>query len=89
MKKILLLICAFGLTACATHHTNITRSYGNDALPSAEVIAFEKVDKRLKYPNAHIEYDENMCANYQAILKNGTLYRQPLLGENNQPLCTH
>ncbi len=63
-------------------------SYGNDGLPSPEVIAFQKLDARLHYRNARIEYDGRNCAVYQGIGRDGRTHREPLLDEARRPLCT-
>lgn len=64
-----------------------THSYGNDALPSAEVIAFQRADARLHYRNARIEHDGRGCAVYQGTAPNGQVKRVPLLDASNRPLC--
>ena len=51
-------------------------SYGNDALLSPEVIAFQQVDARLGYSSATIEYDRNSCAIYRAIAPDGQVYTE-------------
>lgn len=63
------------------------RSYGNDALPSAEVTAFQRADARLHYRNARIEYDAQGCAGYQGTTSNGRVRREPLRGPNGRPIC--
>lgn len=62
-------------------------SYGNDALPSAEVTAFQRVDARLRYRDARIEHDARGCAVYQGTASNGRVRREPLRGPNNRPIC--
>lgn len=62
-------------------------SYGNDALPSAEVIAFQRTDARLRYRNASIEYDAKSCAVYQGLTPNGQLRREPLRSTNGRQIC--
>ncbi len=65
----------------------VERSYGNDALPSAEVTAFQKIDARLGYRNARIEHDARGCAVYQGTARNGRMRSEPLLSPNGQPIC--
>lgn len=62
-------------------------SYGNDALPSAEVIAFKRTDARLRYRSASIEYDAKNCAVYQGSAPNGQLRREPLRGTDGRQIC--
>lgn len=97
MKIILPIIAALGLTACAQNqHT--PHSYGNDmlpaghpmgndALPSAEMIAFQQVDARLKYGNARIEHDDKWCAVYQGTAPDGQVKRELLLNRAGKPIC--
>ncbi|MGC5799691.1 hypothetical protein [Sphingomonas sp. NFX23] len=66
----------------------VERSYGNDMLPSAETIAFQKVDARLKYRNARIEYDARSCAVYQGTARDGRVRTEPLLSPEGRPICT-
>jgi len=66
----------------------VERSYGNDALPSAEMIAFQKVDARLRYRDARFEYDAEECAVYQGKAPNGQIRRERLLSESGRPFCT-
>lgn len=61
--------------------------YGNDGLPSAEVIAFKKMDARLHYRGARIEYDAKSCAVYQGVGRDGRAHREPLLDDSRRPLC--
>ncbi len=63
------------------------RSYGNDALPSAEVIAFQRADARLRYRDARIEYDANNCAVYQGTAPNGRMRREPLRNQAGKAIC--
>lgn len=65
----------------------VERSYGNDALPSAEMIAFRKVDARLRYRDARLEYDAKECAVYQGKAPNGQIRRERLLSEAGRPFC--
>jgi hypothetical protein len=62
-------------------------SYGNDALPSAEVIAFQRIDARLRYRNPSIEYDAKNCAVYQGKAPSGQVRREPLRGANGRQIC--
>ncbi|MCD9098018.1 hypothetical protein LU699_13250 [Luteimonas fraxinea] len=64
------------------------QSYGNDMLPSAEVIAFESADKQHGYTDARIEWDENNCAVYEGVAPNGERARHPLVAQDNQPICS-
>lgn len=61
--------------------------YDNDALPSAEVSAFQAVDARLGYRNARIEYDDRNCAVYQATGRDGRTYRELLRNPDNTTIC--
>lgn len=63
------------------------RSYGNDALPSAEVIAFQRTDARLHYRNARIEYDRNNCAVYQGVGPGGRTRSEPLRDAAGKAIC--
>ena len=67
----------------------VERSYGNDALPSAEMIAFRKVDARLRYRDARLEYDAKECAVYQGKAPNGQIRRERLVSKAGRPFCTH
>ncbi|RFC61787.1 hypothetical protein DYI37_19330 [Fulvimarina endophytica] len=60
----------------------------NDMLPSAEVTAFQQIDRRLGYSNARIEYDSNNCAVYQGMAPNGRIARVPLKDRSNQQICS-
>ncbi|MEH3046179.1 hypothetical protein [Sphingomonas adhaesiva] len=64
------------------------RSYGNDALPSAEVVAFQQADKRLNYRNARIEYDAKGCALYQGTARNGRERKEMLRDSRGRPICS-
>ncbi|MDJ0276442.1 hypothetical protein QLH51_06475 [Sphingomonas sp. 2R-10] len=64
------------------------RHYGNDALPSAEVTAFQRTDARLRYRNARIERDGNGCAVYEGTARDGKVRRERLLSPSGQPICT-
>ncbi len=66
----------------------VERSYGNDALPSAEMIAFQRVDARLHYRDARFEYDADNCALYQGRARDGRIRRERLLSPEGQPFCT-
>ena len=87
MKIILPITAAILLTACA-HNQQEVRGYGNDGLPSAEVVAFQQMDGRLKYGNARIEHDENRCAVYQGTAPDGQVKREALLDGAGKPICT-
>lgn len=65
----------------------VARSYGNDALPSTEMIAFQKVDARLRYRDARFEYDAQNCAVYQGKARDGRILRERLLSEAGRPFC--
>lgn len=64
-----------------------TIPYGNDALPSAEVTAFQALDARLAYPDARIEYDAGDCAVYAATGPDGRTYRELLRNPDNTTIC--
>jgi hypothetical protein len=66
----------------------VERSYGNDALLSAEMIAFQKVDARLGYRDARFEYDAEECAVYQGKAPDGKVRRERLLSASGRPFCT-
>ncbi len=97
MKKIVSILVALALTACAQKHREIrsygndmlpaAHSYGNDALPSAEVAAFQKMDAHLKYNNARIEHDANGCALYQGTASDGQVRQEPLRDASKKPIC--
>lgn len=63
------------------------RSYGNDALPSAEVKAFQRLDKRLSYRDARIEYDAKGCAVYQGRARNGRIRQEVLRDPRGRAIC--
>ncbi|UQY36092.1 hypothetical protein K8U54_06300 [Pseudomonas fulva] len=85
----LIVTLAFGalLVGCA-HNEQEVRHYGNDALPSAEVTAFEAVDARFNYQDARIEYDNNDCAVYQGVAPDGQRRNVPLTDPSGKPLCS-
>lgn len=62
--------------------------YRNDALPSAEVLAFQRADKRLNYRDARIEYDARGCAVYEGRATNGRVRQVPLRTARGGPICT-
>lgn len=98
MKKTVPIVVALALSACAQKQDGVRSSgndmlpaaqpYGNDALPSAEVTAFQKADARLKYGNARIERDANGCAVYQGTASDGQVRQELLRDASNQPICT-
>lgn len=61
--------------------------YGNDALPSAEVTAFQRLDARLKYRDARITYDARNCALYEGRRPGGRLRRHVLRDGRGRPIC--
>ena len=61
---------------------------GNDALPSAEVTAFQRVHARRNYRLARIEYDAKGCAVYQGTTRGGQMQREPLRDPAGQQICT-
>ncbi|WP_028964953.1 hypothetical protein [Sphingomonas phyllosphaerae] len=63
------------------------RSYGNDALPSAEVKAFQRLDKRLSYRDARIEYDAKGCAVYQGKARSGRIRQEVLRDPRGRAIC--
>lgn len=97
MKLTLPFVAALALSACAQNQGEVRsygndmlpagQPYGNDALPSAEVTAFQKVDARLKYADARIEYDAKGCAVYQGADSKGQMQREPLRDTANKPIC--
>ncbi len=64
-----------------------SRSYGNDALPSAEVTAFQRVDKRLRYRNARIDYNDKGCAVYRGTARDGRVRQEALRDARGRALC--
>ncbi|SDI47944.1 hypothetical protein SAMN05216588_117136 [Pseudomonas flavescens] len=76
------------LVGCAQHEREIRHGYGNDALPSAEVKAFQAADARLHYQDARIEWDQKNCALYQGIAPDGALRTVPLADQNGKPICS-
>jgi len=64
------------------------QGYGEDALASAEVKAFQRTDARLHYRDARIERDRKGCAMYQGTARDGRLRRERLLSESGRPICT-
>ncbi|MEH3105446.1 MAG: hypothetical protein PGN12_16280 [Sphingomonas phyllosphaerae] len=64
-----------------------SRSYENDALPSAEVRAFQRVGKRLGYRDARIEYDAKGCALYQGKARNGHVRQEVLRDPRGRSIC--
>lgn len=89
MKALLLLTYAALLVGCAESKPVpvVRHSYGNDGLPSAEVIAFQKAHARLQYAEAHIEYDPKGCAHYQGVAPDGKIRSELLLDAQSQPIC--
>lgn len=82
-----ILIAALALTAAACASPPRETSYGDDALPSAEVLAFQGADLRYKYRNARIARDGQNCAVYQGVAPNGQVMSHPLVGADGQRLC--
>ena len=64
------------------------QGYGNDMLPSADVIAVQNAEKQDGDTDARSEWDENSCAVYDGVAPSGERARHPLMGEDNQPICT-
>ncbi len=52
------------------------------------MIAFRKVDARLRYRDARLEYDAKECAVYQGKAPNGQIRLERLLSEAGRPFCT-
>ena len=86
MRFLLIALGSLCLSACAPSGPKAV-SYGNDALPSAEVLAFQRVDARLKYRNATIERDAANCAVYRGTASDGQVRSEPLTNEAGQPIC--
>ncbi|MFF8801800.1 MULTISPECIES: hypothetical protein [unclassified Methylobacterium] len=81
------LACAVLLIGCADGRA-ASVGYGNDALPSAEVRAFQRLDARLRYRDARIAYDGRHCAVYEGRTRRGRVQRQALRDERGRRLCT-
>lgn len=87
MRKLWLAIpIVIAMTGCSNTPKQ-TSSYGNDALPSREVLAFQKMDKELKFKNARIEYDKNSCTVYEGLNAKGEKEQRPLLDKNGKQIC--
>ncbi|MEH3106378.1 MAG: hypothetical protein PGN09_03585 [Sphingomonas fennica] len=88
MRRILIpsILCGLLLAGCGAKETRPV-SYGDDALPSAEVTAFQTTDARLRYRNASIAYDGQSCAVYEGIGPGGAVMRVPLADAGGQPIC--
>ena len=80
------LVCAVLLIGCADGRA-ASVGYGNDALPSAEVKAFQRLDARLRYRGARIEYDSRNCAVYEGRTRGGRVQRQALRDERGRRIC--
>ncbi|MCD9098184.1 hypothetical protein LU699_11190 [Luteimonas fraxinea] len=97
MKILILPLMALGLTACSGHPGSgargpaapqpEVRSYGNDALASAEVKAYERAHARYKYRDSRIEWDSRNCAVYEGTASDGKRVQHALSDERNQPIC--
>lgn len=82
------LLAIAALAACEPQTTGgPTVSYGNDMVPSAEVVAFERADARLNHANAQIGRDADGCATYSATLPIGTPYSELLRDEAGRTIC--
>jgi len=75
------------LGACSDTHTVAVRPYGNDALPSPEVTAFEAAHRRLAYADARIEHDAANCAVYRGRAPGGQVRGEPLRDPDGRPIC--
>lgn len=82
----IMLTAAVALSACEPVGER-TVSYGNDALPSREMIAAAELDRRLGYANSTIEWDANNCAVYQGTDK-GQVKRVPLNDPDGRQICS-
>lgn len=80
------ILCGLLLAGCGAKEAKPV-SYGNDALPSAEVTAFQAADARLRYRDARIAYDARSCAVYEGTGPDGTVMRVPLADAGGQPIC--
>lgn len=87
MKPACALLPLLTLAAACTQPAPGPRSYGDDALPSAETTAFQQVDARLRYGGARIERDARNCAVYRGTAPDGTVRTEPLRDPAGQPIC--
>ena len=93
-------LALIGLSACAVPTVGPRVSYGDDmlvapagnmagdALPSAEVLAFQRADARLGYADAEIGFDAQNCALYTGRAPGNAPYSERLLDEQGRPICT-
>lgn len=58
---------------------------GNGA--SAEVVAFQQTDARLRYSNATVVYDGRGCASYQGTTSDGRVANVPLQDGTGKRIC--
>lgn len=86
MKSLATVVSALLLLGCAEARAGSV-GYGRDALPSAEVEAFQRLDARLKYRDARIGYDARNCAVYEGRTR-GRIHRRALRDARGRPICT-
>ncbi|MBB3844603.1 hypothetical protein FHT13_002222 [Xanthomonas arboricola] len=87
MRPVLFFSLAALCASCAHTEQPKQHAYGNDALPSAESVAFEKTDARLRYRDARIEWDAKQCAVYQGVAADGQIRSEALHDAEGWPLC--
>jgi hypothetical protein len=63
------------------------RPHDSDTLRGAEMLAFQRIDKRLGYRNARIDHDTKGCAIYRGITHGGRDRREPLRDPRGRPIC--
>lgn len=54
---------------------------------SAEVVAFQQTDARLRYANASVVYDDKGCASYQGTTQDGRTASVPLQDASGKRIC--
>jgi len=86
MRKTALILGSLALAACAQQQGGV-QSYGDNALAQAESLAFQQVDARLQYADAHIGYDGSGCSLYRGIASNGLVRHEMLRQPSGRPIC--